>query len=103
MSHPIPPAVSKIRLAAAREMIEAAAVLKQRCPLNDDLPVGAVAMLTRAGIVRVKVYGRNWRTIEILEGPHKGARTAPPPDDRLPYKVVDAKGSRRASDEDMAA
>lgn len=69
----------------------------ERCPTGADMGKllggylsdrGVVVRLARAGKIRIEVYGRNWRVIEILTGPQTGKRTAPPPAGGVPYKIV---------------
>lgn len=81
-------------------LIEAAAVARRRCPQNHEFAVinasGAVYALAADGQIRVEVYGKNWRVIEILVGRHEGRRTAKPPfDNDGPYKVIDSAGTHR--------
>lgn len=72
----------------------AAARAGQRCPVTaregvPGLPTGATSALARAGKIKVEVYAHNWRVVEILEGPHAGARTAPcPHENRGPYLII---------------
>ena len=74
-------------------ILEAAAVKRERCPTGPELRVLGVSgantgILAKAGRIRVEVYGKNWRVIEIMEGPHKGARTMECPDGSKPYRIV---------------
>lgn len=76
----------------AFRIVEAAAVAGERCPTNDQMPDGmqtVIGRLARAGRVRIEVYGRNWRVVEILTGPNKGKRTQehPTPGAR-PYRIL---------------
>jgi hypothetical protein len=85
----------------ALDEIVNAALMGERCPINaaesaGGLPRGATTELARAGLIRVEVYPHNWRVIEILQGPHAGKRTAPPPNRKWrPYLIVDEHGSLR--------
>jgi hypothetical protein len=79
-----------------------------RCPTNDDLGANrgaALNALTRSGAIRVEVYERNYRVVEILKGDHAGKRTAEHPGARKPYRVIDANGdqwvTRKAGDKKM--
>jgi len=68
----------------------------ERCPTQEQFRrsygFGAVSSvideLRRAGKIKVEVYGRNWRVIEIMEGEFKGCRTMEPPHGGKPYKVL---------------
>lgn len=65
----------------------------KRCPPNTDTRLGSEVMreLVRAGKIRICIYPRNWRAVEILIGPDAGKRTQGPPDPKAkPYKVMDA-------------
>ena len=80
-----------------------AALAGNRCPMNGregfpGLEVNAVRALAHAGRIRIEVYPHNWRVVEILDGPHTGKRTAPPPDPMWrPYLIIDKDGSRKLS------
>jgi hypothetical protein len=85
--------------------IEAAAAAGARCPTQDQIGVhtGAVGELCRAGRIRVEVYAHNWRVAEILDGPHKGKRTAPPPNPAWkPYLVCGIETTRQHRDNGQA-
>lgn len=78
-------------------LIEQAAIAGARCPVNitmatpdGGLASGVTGALARDGRIRIEVYAKNWRVIEILKGPHAGKRTAPPPfkGSRKPYKII---------------
>lgn len=78
---------------AAFDKIVASAVANERCPQNDKIPAAAFSALAREGRIRVRVYRKNYRVVDILVGPHAGAQTKDAPDRRRgekPYKVVDA-------------
>jgi hypothetical protein len=82
------------------KMLEVAARDGARCPMNADLPVGARQMLphlAREGKIKIEVSGHNWRTVTMLEGPHKGKKTAPDPTGSLPYVTIDGGGTTRTS------
>jgi len=78
------------------ELIVSAANAGERAPTNrhsanptGKLRSGITQALIKNGMIRVEVYGKNWRVIEILKGPHAGKRTKMPPDPRSkPYKVL---------------
>ena len=71
------------------DLVAEAAAKGERCPKNIEiwillqnagLPTGrseytVLEALGRQGKIRGKVSGRNWRTIEILVGPHAGKET----------------------------
>lgn len=63
-------------------LIEEAAIKGERCPSSrryGPITSGATEALVAEGRIRVEVYGKNWRVITILAGPHKGKTTAMPP------------------------
>lgn len=72
-----------------------------RCPTNEDLrqqlwAIGLTmpayahpAELAYAKHIRVEVYGRNYRVVEI-----DGMRTAEPPEGGQPYLVIDRRHER---------
>lgn len=77
--------------------LERAACAGVRCPVNDELSAtsrSAVPALAYRGLIRVEVYGHNYRVVEILDGPHKGKRTQAAPKGYRPYKVIDKGGAR---------
>ena len=71
-----------------------AAIDGKRCPMVAQLKQIAkmptkspLLLLAQRGKIWVGVYGHNFTVVEILEGPHKGARTAEPTiGTRRPYK-----------------
>ena len=70
-----------------------------RCPPNTDPHLGreVIHELMRTGKIRVCVYPRNWRTVEILTGPLAGKQTMGPPGPQAkPYKVMDASSLAEA-------
>lgn len=79
---------------AAFAKLEKCAEGRERCPQNDQIPSAAFSALARAGRIRVMVFRKNYRVVEILIGPQAGKRTADAPDRRIgetPYMVIDAK------------
>lgn len=70
------------------------AVAGDRCPTQNELlragytGTATPVALARAQRIRIEVYGRNWRVVEIREGEHKGKRTQEPPGGGKPYKVI---------------
>jgi hypothetical protein len=78
-------------------ILEAAAVAGERCPENGTmgLNAGVVPALARAGRIRIAICLHNYRIVTLLSGPHAGKSTAPHPDGRKPWKVIDAGGTRR--------
>lgn len=79
-----------------------------RCPTADQirdelaragLPHGKGTAPTTAlafmGRIRVHVHARNWRVVEILDGPHAGQQTKGAPNGHACYLVIDRAGSRR--------
>lgn len=79
-------------------LIEAAAANGDRCPQASPHgpihPSTAPADLARAGRIRIEIFTLNWRVATVLEGPHKGKRTAACPHggSGKPYKVITADG-----------
>lgn len=73
--------------------IEQCTVDRLRCPQNDEIPGITFSTLARQGRIKVMVFRKNYRVVEILVGPHAGKQTADAPDRRIgevPYKIVDA-------------
>lgn len=69
-----------------------AALAEQRCPTNNELKSGVTGRLAAEGRILVEVYPHNYRVIEIVCGPHAGARTRAPDNKRWrPYKVIQRK------------
>lgn len=90
---------SRAELNATFDVLAAKAAAGERCPqdarlVTDGVKSALVVMLALAGRIRIAISGRNYRTVEILEGPHKGKTTAPDPHGRKPWKVVDTEGTR---------
>lgn len=79
--------------------IERAAVAGERCPVTAregtaGLPPGATTALAKASRIRVEVYAKNYRVVQILTGQHAGKRTMEPPSPGWqPYRIVDHKGA----------
>lgn len=83
---------------AALSILRAAANKGERCPTNDELrrqlyELGHTlssdahpAELAYEGLIKVEVYGRNYRVIEI-----EGKRTAEAPPGWEPYLVIAGK------------
>ena len=75
-----------------------------RCPKKGEIPWGKdhVAMLARLGHIRIEIYARNWRVVEIMTGPHAGKRTAPAPfpedGSGKPYRVIARKEPLTSAD-----
>lgn len=71
------------------EIIEAAAVAGQRCPMNWDLPItGAPGVLAREGKIKIEISGHNYRQVTILVGPHAGKVTAPDPSGARIWMII---------------
>lgn len=93
------PKIIQARKDALFEEVRKAAVARRRCPSTDILslmghtaPSTIMRALAQDGRVKVEVYGRNWRVVEILAGPDAGARTEECPAGGAPYLVIDATG-----------
>lgn len=72
-----------------------------RCPMNDVIPSSAFGTLARAGKIRIRIFEKNWRVVDILVGPQAGKSTADAPGRRLgqkPYKVIDTSSPARRGD-----
>lgn len=91
----------KYRLDAVLEILTEAATKGERCPTNDDVIdrlenrgirccLSYIPDLARRGLIRIEICGRNYRTIEILKGPHKGARTLS--NGSKPHWIIDGAG-----------
>lgn len=76
------------------ELLEGIAAAGNRCPMSaregrEGLPVGSTLVLARAGRIKIEIFARNFRRVEILTGPHAGKKTAAPPAHYgPPYKIV---------------
>lgn len=93
---PVTEAIKKRRLEAAFKCLVAAATAKQRCPENGTPDINSIVVgaLARQGRIRVLISDKNYRTVEILEGPAAGKSTAPPPTGGYAWKVIDKTGTR---------
>jgi hypothetical protein len=49
----------------------------------------SIQNLVRKGKVTVRLFGHNYRQIEILDGKHAGFKTKQPEHDKLPYMTID--------------
>lgn len=80
-------------------LLEAAAASGARCPQAFELGqggAGQVSILAHSGKIKVEVFAKNWRVVTILEGSHKGKKTAPPPfKNHGPYLVLDSDGTHK--------
>lgn len=86
---------------AAFARLEQCAEGRDRCPQNDQIPSAAFSALARAGRIKVMVFRKNYRVVEILVGPQAGKRTADATDRRIgevPYMVIDANSPTRRKD-----
>lgn len=95
--------LSATRVEAHFRLLEAAAAAGERCPQSNPhgpMSSESIAALIEAGRIKSEVYAHNWRVVTILDGPHKGRKTAPPPAGGSPYLVngvhVDRIARRRA-------
>jgi hypothetical protein len=90
------PKLDAARLTAAFQALEAIAAANGRCPANEDIGHGIISALAAAGKIEVEIYGRNFRRVKLLAGPHAGAMTSDPPGARWrPYAITDSRGTRR--------
>lgn len=70
------------RLLQLFRLFERAAIAGARAPIADDLPSNSSALareLARAGYIKIRISGCNWRQIVILTGPYAGTKTMPDP------------------------
>jgi len=80
-----------------------AAIAGQRCPVTaregvPGLPGHATSVLAREGRIKVEIYAHNWRVVEILDGPHAGARTKPcPHETNGPYRIIGREAARNTT------
>jgi len=86
------------------DLLGTIAAAGDRCPtgeeIRDRLTVAGLpctnsgtawtTWLARAGHIRIEVFGKNWRVITILTGPHIGKKTKAAPRAGAPYVVIDA-------------
>ena len=90
------PKLDPARLDAALRTLERVAAANGRCPGNEEIGHGIIAALAAAGQIEVEIYGRNFRRVKLLAGPHAGATTkAPPRATWRPYAITDRNGTRR--------
>lgn len=92
------------QLRAVFALIEEAAAKGARCPTRQEIrqhliaaglggePVKLVGELCRRRRILIYVHAHNWRVAEILEGPHTGKSTMPPP---RPWAAYLRIGERR--------
>lgn len=77
-------------------ILESAAINGRRCPLNEEISGGRpLQILTRSRRIRILISGQNWRQVEILAGPHAGAKTLAEPRGLAAHWIVDETGKRR--------
>lgn len=74
------------------DLIAAAADRGARCPTTPEmvrrgLSNPPIASLADMGVLRTEVYARNFRTVWICAGPHRGKMTRAPVSGQ-PYKVI---------------
>jgi len=86
------------RKAALLPVLCAAAAEGRRCPTTRDLMVDGhagssetITALAEEGLIRVEVYGRNWRVVEIRA---TGDRTQEPPLGGEPWLTIGAEAAR---------
>lgn len=79
-----------------------AALAGNRCPMafdfeNIGLPSSTIyfSMLANSGLIRIEVGNKNWRTVWICAGPHRGEHTAPQRSGRV-YNVIGPARPARA-------
>src|SRR3990167_5262320 len=90
-------------LYATLQIIANAADRGERCPTSQEMVLqlfelgfrrkcsGTTHDLIKLGFIRVEVYGRNYRVVEIIDGQHKGKRTKEYPNVGVPYKILDGR------------
>ena len=68
-----------------------------RCPIAANFVAKKLSVnlkpLALKGVIRVEIYAKNWRVVEILVGSHKGQRTQEPPWGGKFYKKMDKNGT----------
>lgn len=90
------PKLDPVRLDAALRALGEIAAANGRCPANEEIGHGIISALAAAGRIEVEIYGRNFRRVTLLAGPHTGASTKGPPRATWrPYAVIDSGGPRR--------
>ena len=99
MSKPRQDSVPKLdptRFDAALRTLEQLAAANGRCPSNEEIGHGDHCGARGGGTVEVEIYGRNFRRVTLLSGPHAGAATKGPPSaTSRPYAITDRDGTRR--------
>lgn len=78
---------------AIRESLEAGKYRIQGSTRASSCTSTPVLALARSGRIRIELYGRGTRVIEILQGEHMGARTAPSPYGGKPYRIIETPRS----------
>jgi hypothetical protein len=80
---------------ALLDRFETAVIMGARAPQRHELkgmgisdPAAITLKMARAGLLRIEIYGRNFRRIFLCHGPHAGSGTAPAPVGWKPYKVI---------------
>ncbi len=79
------------------DLIVAAARKGERCPQTEPYgPISAWVLknLYLMRMLQAKISGHNWRQMEILVGPYRGAKTAPDPFGNAPWKIVNHLGAK---------
>lgn len=66
-----------------------------RCPTNPEIGArgfgtNTLPSLARAGLLKLEIYQKNWRVIEI-----DGMRTEEPPECGKPYMTIDGDGKHK--------
>jgi hypothetical protein len=90
----------KMLMSEAHALIQHAAISGHRAPFNrrkgvpleGAIPRHAMLNLVKLGHIKLEVYARNWRVIELLTGPAAGHRTQECPFSPIPYRVLQNKG-----------
>lgn len=84
----------KAQTSRALGILEAAAEAGERCPTRFDLEDAGISQpgkhlddLILDGLIRVEVYGHNFRVVEIMEGKAKGKRTMEAPKGYKPHLI----------------
>ena len=86
--------ISQVTIENTFKRLEAAAAAGERCPQSPPmgtLSSAAAGQLARAGKIRIEIFMHNWRVVTIMEGPHAGKQTQPPPAGKgggKPYKII---------------
>lgn len=78
----------------AFEIVCAAAVQGERCPENGSgVAHSVLPALAREGRIRIDISRHNYRTVTILQGPHKGKSTKPDPTGARIWKTITKDGN----------